>query len=135
MNISKNPYTERRGYIWAASGENGWFCVFDRSKRDKNWSAGTHQWSVMKMPNGPEKTTRTRYEAVKLATASAHITDSLHQWLEMTHDQSRLLERGDRVCWAGSKTDLGTVTRNRLNGVTIKWDDGRTGTNSPQRYG
>jgi hypothetical protein len=80
MNISKNPYTERPGYICAASGENGWFCVFDRSKRDKNWSAGTHQWSVMKMPNGPEKTTRTRYEAVKLATASAHITDGLHQW-------------------------------------------------------
>jgi hypothetical protein len=22
-----NPYTERTGYIWAANGVNGWFCV------------------------------------------------------------------------------------------------------------
>jgi hypothetical protein len=80
MNISKNPYTERTGYISAANGENGWFCVLDRSKRDKKWSAGQHQWSVMKMPNGPEKTTRTRDEAVQLAKASAHAIQSWHQW-------------------------------------------------------
>jgi hypothetical protein len=46
----------------------------------------------------------------------------------MTGEQSRLLKVGDRICWAGSKTDLGTVTRNGWSGVTIKWDDGRTGT-------
>jgi hypothetical protein len=46
----------------------------------------------------------------------------------MTGDQSRLLKVGDRVSWAGSKTDLGTVTPNGWSGVTIKWDNGRTGT-------
>jgi hypothetical protein len=30
-----NPHTERTGYVWAANGVNGWFCVFDRSKWDK----------------------------------------------------------------------------------------------------
>jgi hypothetical protein len=30
----ENPYVERTGYISAANGENGWFCVFDRSRRD-----------------------------------------------------------------------------------------------------
>jgi hypothetical protein len=75
-----NPYIERTGYISASQGENGWFCVFDRSKRDQKWSAGTHQWFVMKMPNGPEKTTRTRDEAVKLATVSADTPDNWRQW-------------------------------------------------------
>jgi hypothetical protein len=41
---------------------------------------GTHQWLVMKMPNGPEKTTRTRDEAVQLALVSADTVDSSHQW-------------------------------------------------------
>jgi hypothetical protein len=77
---SINSYIERTGYISAANGENGWFCVFDRSKRDEKWSAGTHQWSVMKMPNGPEKTTRTRDEATRFAFLSADTDDSLHQW-------------------------------------------------------
>jgi len=77
---NENPYTDRTGYISAADGENGWFCVFDRSKRDQKWCAGTHQWLVMKMPKGPEKTTRTRDEAVKLATVSANTTDNLRQW-------------------------------------------------------
>ena len=77
MGTSENPYTERTGYTSAANGENGWFCVFDRSKRNEKWYAGTHQWLAMKMPNGPEKTTRTREEAVKLATVSA---DSIHSW-------------------------------------------------------
>jgi hypothetical protein len=77
---SINRYIERTGCITAANGENGWFCVFDRSKRDEKWSAGTHQWSVMKMPNGPEKTTRTRDEATRLAFLSADTDDSLHQW-------------------------------------------------------
>jgi hypothetical protein len=75
-----NPYIEQIGYISAANGENGWFCVFDRSKRDEKWSAGTHQWLVMKMPNGPEKTTRTRDEATRLAFLSADTDDSSHQW-------------------------------------------------------
>jgi len=75
-----NPYIERTGYVSAANGENGSFCVFDRSKRDQKWSAGTHQWLVMKMPNGPKKTTRTRDEAVQLAFVSADTVDSSHQW-------------------------------------------------------
>ena len=77
----ENPYVERTGYISAANGENGWFCVFDRSRRDGNkWRAGTHQWLVMKMPNGPEMTTRTRNEAVKLAAVSADTASASHQW-------------------------------------------------------
>jgi len=76
----ENPYIERTGYISAVHGANGWFCVFDRSRRDKKWHAGTHQWLVMKMPNGPEKTTRTRDEAVKLATVSANTANSLREW-------------------------------------------------------
>ena len=59
---------------------NPYIEVFDRSKRDQKWSAGTHQWLVMKMPNGPEKTTRTRDEAVQLALVSADTVDSSHQW-------------------------------------------------------
>ena len=80
MITSKNPYIELAGYIYAAHGENGWFCVFDREKRDKRWHAGTHQWLVMKMPDGPEKTTRTREEAVRLALASADATDIMGHW-------------------------------------------------------
>lgn len=44
----------------------------------------------------------------------------------MTGDQSQLLKVGDRVCWAGSATDLGTVKNNGWGGVVIEWDDGRT---------
>ena len=44
----------------------------------------------------------------------------------MTGAQFRLLKVGDRVSWAGSKTDLGTVTRTGWGGVVIDWDDGRT---------
>lgn len=44
----------------------------------------------------------------------------------MTGAQSRLLKVGDRVSWAGSKTDLGTVIRTGWGGVVIDWDDGRT---------
>ncbi|HEY0802278.1 MAG TPA: hypothetical protein VGD54_15680 [Steroidobacteraceae bacterium] len=67
MSRPNNPFTQRTAYVLAANGENGWFCVFDRSMRDEKWQVGPHQWLVMKMPNGPEKTTRTRDEA-------------LHQW-------------------------------------------------------
>ena len=44
----------------------------------------------------------------------------------MTGAQSRLLKVGDRVSWAGIKTDLGTVIRTGWGGVVIDWDDGRT---------
>lgn len=44
----------------------------------------------------------------------------------MTGDQSRLLKVGDRVSWARSLTDLGTVKSNAWGGVVIVWDDGRT---------
>jgi hypothetical protein len=44
----------------------------------------------------------------------------------MTRDQSRLLKVGDRVSWAGSATDLGTVVETTWSGVSISWDDGRT---------
>jgi hypothetical protein len=44
----------------------------------------------------------------------------------MTGDQSRLLKVGDRVCWAGSATDLGAVKNNGWGGVVMEWDDGRT---------
>jgi hypothetical protein len=44
----------------------------------------------------------------------------------MTGEQSRLLKVGDRVRWAGSATDLGTVVETTWSGVNISWDDGRT---------
>jgi hypothetical protein len=43
----------------------------------------------------------------------------------MTGDQSRLLKVGDRVRWAVTTTDLGTVASNGWGGVVINWDDGR----------
>jgi hypothetical protein len=42
----------------------------------------------------------------------------------MTGEQSRLLKVGDRVGWAGSLTDHGTVSAVDWTGVTIKWDGG-----------
>ena len=42
----------------------------------------------------------------------------------MTGDQSRLLTVGNRVCWGGTSSDLGTVTETNWAGVTIKWDNG-----------
>jgi hypothetical protein len=44
----------------------------------------------------------------------------------MTGEQSRLHKIGDRVSWAESLTDLGTVKSNGWGGVVIDWDDGRT---------
>jgi hypothetical protein len=44
----------------------------------------------------------------------------------MTGDQSRTLSVGDRVCWANSLTDRGTVVGTAWSGVTIDWDDGHT---------
>jgi hypothetical protein len=44
----------------------------------------------------------------------------------MTGEQSRLLKVGDRVCWAATTTDLGTVGGTSWSEVTIKWDDGET---------
>jgi hypothetical protein len=42
----------------------------------------------------------------------------------MTGTQSRLLKVGDRVCWANSLTDRGTVESVDWRGVRIAWDDG-----------
>jgi hypothetical protein len=42
----------------------------------------------------------------------------------MTGAQSRLLKVTDRVRWANSPTDLGTVAETTWNDVTVDWDDG-----------
>ena len=44
----------------------------------------------------------------------------------MTRDQSKLLNVGDRVGWAGSAADIGTVVETTWSGVTIRWDNGQT---------
>jgi hypothetical protein len=44
----------------------------------------------------------------------------------VTNDQSRRLKVGNRVCWKGDITDMGTITGNEWSGVVIEWDDGRT---------
>jgi hypothetical protein len=44
----------------------------------------------------------------------------------MTGDQSRSLKVGERVTWARSATDLGTVVDTDWAGVSIKWDNGHT---------
>ena len=36
----------------------------------------------------------------------------------------RLLKVGDRVRWAATTTDFGTIVETAWNGVTIDWDDG-----------
>ena len=41
----------------------------------------------------------------------------------MTGAESRTLTVGDRVCWAGDKTDQGKVSEKNWAGVTIKWDN------------
>jgi hypothetical protein len=46
--------------------------------------------------------------------------------LVVTGDQSRLLKGGDRVCWASSATDCGTVGEVDWSGVKLVWDDGQT---------
>jgi preprotein translocase subunit YajC len=44
----------------------------------------------------------------------------------MTGEQSRQLKVGDRVCWAATMTDLGTVIGVTWSAVIIEWDDGLT---------
>jgi hypothetical protein len=44
----------------------------------------------------------------------------------MTGEQSRQLKVGNRVCWADSNTDLGTVIGITWSAVIIEWDDGLT---------
>jgi hypothetical protein len=44
----------------------------------------------------------------------------------MTGEQSRLLEVGNRVCWAANTTDVGTVIGATWSAVIIEWDDGLT---------
>jgi hypothetical protein len=43
--------------------------------------------------------------------------------VEMTGEQSRQLDVGDRVCWQNNRADQGTVTEKNWAGVTIKWDN------------
>jgi hypothetical protein len=76
----KHNFTKRKGYVGAEYGPNGWFCVFDRSEATEGWQAGRHQWLVRLMPDGPERTTRTRNEAVKLAKASATTMTGWNMW-------------------------------------------------------
>jgi hypothetical protein len=44
----------------------------------------------------------------------------------MNGEQSRLLKVGDKVCWAATTTDQGTIVGTSWSEVTIKWDDGET---------
>jgi hypothetical protein len=44
----------------------------------------------------------------------------------MTGEQSRQLKVGNRVCWATSTTDLGSVIGTTWSAVIIEWDDGLT---------
>jgi hypothetical protein len=44
----------------------------------------------------------------------------------MNGEQSRLLKVGDRVCWAATTTDQGTVVDTSWSEVTIAWDDGES---------
>ena len=44
----------------------------------------------------------------------------------MTGEQSRQLKVGNRVCWATSTTDLGSVIGTSWSAVIIEWDDGLT---------
>jgi hypothetical protein len=76
----KNNFTKRKGYVAAGYGPNGWFCVFDRSEATKGWQAGRHQWLVRLMPDGPERTLRTKGEAIKLAEASAATAIGWEMW-------------------------------------------------------
>jgi hypothetical protein len=41
---------------------------------------------------------------------------------EMTGEQSRRLEVGDKVCWQNDQADRCTVTETSWSGLTIKWD-------------
>jgi hypothetical protein len=44
----------------------------------------------------------------------------------MNGAQSRLLKVGDKVCWAATTTDRGTVVDTSWSEVTIAWDDGES---------
>ena len=43
----------------------------------------------------------------------------------MTGEQSRGLKVGERVCWDGSKNDLGRIIAASWSGVEIQWDNGK----------
>jgi hypothetical protein len=44
----------------------------------------------------------------------------------MTGEQSRLLKRGERVCWAATTSDLGTVVGTSWSEITFALDDGES---------
>lgn len=46
----------------------------------------------------------------------------------MNATQAATLKVGDRVMWDRKPTDAGTVVDTGYNAVTIKWDNGQTGT-------
>jgi hypothetical protein len=76
----KNNFSKRKGYVAAEFGPNGWFCVFDRSEATEGWRPGKHQWLVRLMPTGPERTMRTKGEAIDLAKVSATTTIGWKMW-------------------------------------------------------
>jgi hypothetical protein len=62
--------------------------------------------------------------------ATGRRTDRIHdaasadgRFKLVTGEQSRTLGIGERICWAGSPTDPGTVTETNWAGVTIKWNN------------
>jgi hypothetical protein len=75
-----NKFIKHIGYVAAEHGRNGWFCVFDRSAATEGWQAGRHQWLVKLMPDGPEKTTRSKSEAIAVAKLSAATTAGWQMW-------------------------------------------------------
>jgi hypothetical protein len=57
----------------------GSVCSTEAGATETN-GALAHTSGWLKMPNGPEMTTRTRDEAVKLAAVSADTASASHQW-------------------------------------------------------
>ena len=54
----------------------------------------------------------------------------------MTPEQSKTLKAGDRVCFNGDASDVGTVIATETRYVTIRWQDGHrslTGHKNMQR--
>jgi hypothetical protein len=76
----KNPFKKLRGYTAAFEGQNGLFCIFDRSQSDSNWTAVKHRWLVREMPDGASKTVRTEEEARVLAETSAETSNERAKW-------------------------------------------------------
>ena len=61
-----------------------------------------------------------KVRAAHLATLSDRIKTRREQ---MTGEQSRQLQVGDRVRWGQDKNDQGTVSEKSWSGVILKWDN------------